>query len=192
MKRTCLLFTTILAAACSSEGRKANPDEQQAASAFVRSALSISDSFANANAMPALPVALGHLPDGMVGCVVRTADRLTLHCTEGGVTVVGSLVHGGNRVTMDLHATGRVSMDFTGELTITLGDVNGTLNLRAAADSVSVRASAAYDHLKLDAARCPVGGRLRFDAETSARSHSESRDLEIGFGPACGDVTVFD
>ena len=191
MKRIGLLVTTILVAACSSTGRKANPDEQQAASAFVSSALSIHDSFGSQNAMPTLPVSFGIMPDG-VDCVVRTADRVTFNCTDDGTTVTGSVSRSGDHVTLDLHASGRISMDFTGDLTLSDTEINGTLSLRASLEGASVRADASYDHIQLDAARCPVAGRLRFDAEVSIPGKTQSRDLEIGFGPACGDVTVFD
>jgi hypothetical protein len=191
MKRISLIVTTILVAACSSEGRKANLEEQQAASGFVASALSIRDSFNSQDAMPALPITFGFMPDG-VDCVVRTADRVTFNCTEDGITVSGSIAKSGDHVTLDLHATGRISMDFTGDFTLSETEVNGTLSLRATADQATIRADASYDHVRLDAARCPVAGRLRFDAEVSVPGRSQSRDLEIGFGPACGDVTVFD
>ena len=191
MKRISLLVTTILVAACSSEGRKANPDEQQAASGFVVSALSIRDSFNTQNAMPALPITFGFMPDG-VDCVVRTADRVTFNCTDDGITVTGSIAKSGDHVSLDLHASGRISMDFTGDLTLSDTELNGTLMLRIAADQASIRADATYDHIRLDAARCPVGGRLRTGAEVSIPGKTQSRDLEIGFGPTCGDVTVFD
>ena len=191
MKRISLLVTTILVAACSSEGRKANPDEQQAASGFVTSALSIRDSFNSQNAMPTLPITFGFMPDG-VDCVVRTADRVSFNCTEDGITVTGSVAKTSDHVTLDLHATGRITMDFTGDLTLSDTELNGTLSLRISSDQASIRADASYDHIRLDAARCPVAGRLRFDAEVSIPGKTQSRDLEIGFGPTCGDVTVFD
>jgi hypothetical protein len=192
MKRNSLLLTTILVAACSSDGRKANPSEQQAANGFVQSALSISGSFDAQNAMPALPIAFGFMPNGTAGCVTRVGDHLTFNCTEDGVTVTGTLSRDGDHVTMDLHATGRISLDFTGDFTANASEINGTLEMRASAEQVSVRADATYDHIKLDAARCPVAGRLRFAAEATANGKTQSRDLEVGFGPACGDVTIFD
>ena len=96
MKRNSLLLTTILVAACSSDGRKANPSEQQAANGFVQSALSISGSFDAQNAMPALPIAFGFMPNGTAGCVTRVGDHLTFNCTEDGVTVTGTLSRDGD------------------------------------------------------------------------------------------------
>jgi len=196
MKRYSLFVTAMFFFACSSEGRKATIAEQQSATDFVRAALSVRGSFAAPDAMPSLPVGFALLPDGTPDCVVRSTsggvEKLTFHCTDGGITIDGTLTRGGDRVTIDLHASGRVSMDYTGDLTVTDTDVNGTLTLRAQTPDVSVSASAAYDHIGLDAAHCPVAGRLRFDADVNVKGQSQSRALEIGFGPACGDVTVFD
>jgi hypothetical protein len=143
MKRiaSLLLFTLM---ACGDSTRPATQQEVQAATAFLSNASTIRGSFDSQTFLGS--------GTSTSGCATLSNGQLTFNCQ--GLT--GSITQNGSSYTFDVHETGTLAMDESGQLTVTDDFIDGNLSLDMSTDQISMATTLTFDSIILTNG-CPTG-----------------------------------
>jgi hypothetical protein len=165
-------------AACGGDStRPATQQELQSATGFLSSAANIRSSF---NGM----TLVGSGTSG-AGCSTLSNGMLTFNCPD----LTGSITMNGDVYTFDVHATGAVTLDEVGQLTVRDDFVDGNLSLSTSGAGISVSAKVTFGGITLTNG-CPTAGHLDASADSTVQGQQQTESISIDFGPACGDATI--
>lgn len=138
-------------------------------------------------------------------CVTTSGDTTTYNCNYGGGTMTGSITVTGDTITFhDLSMTSQgYSYTFNGSVTVTDTLIDGSFSFFTDYQGMKYNVDISYNSIVLDAAVCPVGGSLVVDVDVDMSGYTgdtggydlsgayDFPSVEVQFGPACGDVTMY-
>jgi hypothetical protein len=138
------------------------------------------------------------------GCYTVSGSTTTYDCNEGGTTIVGTIIISGDNVVIDL-TIGSYGGTFVykGDITVTTSEIDGwisfTMDQNQGGMDISYDIEITYNSVVLDQSGCPISGSLLVDVniETSGIEGMPSGyapeypNVEVVFGPLCGDVTMY-
>jgi hypothetical protein len=139
------------------------------------------------------------------GCYTTNGSTSTYNCNEGGTTIVGTITVNGDNVVIDL-TIGSYGGTFVykGDITVTATEIDGwisfSMDQNQGGMDISYDVEITYNTVVLDANGCPTSGSLLVDVnvETSGIEGMPSGyggfdypNVEVVFGPLCGDVTMY-
>lgn len=138
---------------------------------------------------------------GLTGCYTESGGTVTYDCNEGGTTIKGTIVISGDNIKIDLTITNAVySMVYDGDVTVTTTQIDGYIGFQfeqnAGGYATSYDIQCDYNAVVLDTAGCPIGGSLYVDVNIESSGmpggyNVTYPNVEVVFGPACGDVTMY-
>jgi|GEM_PF-2323395 len=139
------------------------------------------------------------------GCVTTSGDTTTYNCNYGGGTMTGSITVSGDTITFaDLSMTSAgYSYTWNGSVTVTDTLVDGSFTFFTDYQGMKYNITVTYNSITIDASGCPVGGSLVVDVDVDMSGYTgdtggydlsgayDFPSVEVQFGPACGDVTMY-
>lgn len=128
----------------------------------------------------------GGTDGGLNDCITATETMVTYdNCDLGLGMIDGTLSVSGGEVTFDLTvAASGLTFTLEGALTVSDTAIGGTLTATTSISGFSTTLVANYDVTLTDG--CATGGTIDVDQRGALSS-----DVQVQFGPACGDVALF-
>lgn len=123
-------------------------------------------------------------------CVSETGNTVTWdNCDFVTYTIDGTVTVNGDEVDIDLDiTTSGITVSFLGTITVTSTLIDGEILITSTVASVGFSVNVIFDQIVITDG-CATGGSITVDPSTSA---GPIRTVRADFGPACGDVELFE